>query len=198
MKARGFVAVLLAGGVLAACQTADRIVLLPDADGRVGQVVVRNDKGERTLAAPYATAEVDAGGGFALRAQDAAAVRARYGELLSVLPRRPVSFMLNFVSGSATELTAESKVVLDQLKVEVAGRPAPEISVIGHTDTVGSRENNDRLSRQRAEAMLAVLKAANVQAIDLEVAGRGERELIVPTADGVDEVRNRRVEINVR
>jgi len=188
----------MAGSLLAACQTADRIVLLPDSEGRVGQVVVRNSGGERTLSAPYATAEVDSGGGVGLRTQDAAAVRARYGDLLAGLPRRPVSFMLHFVSGSATELTPESKVVLEQLKAEVAARPAPELSVIGHTDTVGSRENNDRLSRQRAEAMLAVLKAANVQAIDLEVAGRGERELGVPTADGVDEVRNRRVEINVR
>jgi len=37
-----------------------------------------------------------------------------------------------------------------------------------------------------------------VPAERIVIAGRGEREPIVPTADNVDEPRNRRVEINVR
>jgi outer membrane protein OmpA-like peptidoglycan-associated protein len=44
----------------------------------------------------------------------------------------------------------------------------------------------------------ADLAAQGIPADRILASGRGEREPIVPTADGVDEPRNRRVEINVR
>lgn len=198
MKSRRWMLVALAACLSAACQTTDRIVLLPDAHGNAGRVVVSSRSGEQTLVAPYAAVDVDTGGGLTQHPMDSAMVRSRYAAVLDALPPRPASFMLYFESGSATELTSESKAMLDTMKAELARRPAPEITVIGHTDTVGTVESNDVLSRQRAESMLAVLQAAGVQAISLDVAGRGERELAIKTADGVAEARNRRVEINVR
>ena len=70
--------------------------------------------------------------------------------------------------------------------------------MIGHTDSVGSMESNDVLSLQRAETVRKFILQAGIQATSMEVAGRGERELAVPTGDEVAEVRNRRVEINLR
>ena len=100
------------------------------------------------------------------------------------------------------------KVVLvpgdDQCKPELATNVASKLVsegvkvVIGHTDTVGSRESNDELSRQRAASVRAMLIEAGFPADKMEIAGRGERELLVPTANEVDEPRNRRVEINIR
>jgi outer membrane protein OmpA-like peptidoglycan-associated protein len=81
---------------------------------------------------------------------------------------------------------------------EIARRPAPEVVVIGHTDAVGSDEHNDRLSLQRAERIRAQLIALGVAPERVQAAGRGKRELLVPTADQVAEARNRRVEIVVR
>jgi outer membrane protein OmpA-like peptidoglycan-associated protein len=111
---------------------------------------------------------------------------------------RPVSFIVSFASGSLKELTPEATVVFEQVKAELAMRPAPEITVIGHTDLVGNADANDKLSGIRAEVVKHLLVAAGLKADRIEAAGRGEREPLVPTAHGVAEARNRRVEINIR
>ena len=81
---------------------------------------------------------------------------------------------------------------------EIARRPVPDVLVIGHTDRVGTDAFNDALSRQRAEVVRRALVARGLPAENIVVVGRGEREPIVATADGVAEARNRRVEILVR
>jgi outer membrane protein OmpA-like peptidoglycan-associated protein len=50
----------------------------------------------------------------------------------------------------------------------------------------------------RAESVREILVAAGVNRSVISVAGRGEREPAVPTADEVAEARNRRVEIKIR
>ena len=189
---------LLAATLLAACSsTPDRVILLPDADGKVGQVVVRSATGQQVLDRAYSASEVDRRGTITPRTEDAASIKARYGALLEAQPARPESFTLHFVSGSAQELTPASKTALESLKAAIARRPAVEISVIGHTDRVGKLEANDALSLKRAEAVGEQLKAAGILA-PMEFAGRGEREPLVATADEVPEPANRRVEINLR
>ena len=177
---------------------ADRVVLLPDFDGKTGTVVIKSAAGERVLDKAYAGISVDTQGAFADTQESANSVQTRYGALLESLPPRPQSFTVYFVSGSATELAPESKLVLEQLKSALAVRPAPEVTVIGHTDRVGKVEANDVLSVLRATAMREQLVAAGIRVATLEVAGRGERETLVPTADEVAEQKNRRVEISVR
>ncbi len=177
--------------------TPERVILLPDVDGQVGQLVVRSATSQQVLDKAYAASEIDASGNIAARSEDAASVQARYGTLLDARPPRPISFTLYFLSGSAQELTPESIAVLEQLKAAIANRPLPEITVIGHTDRVGSLETNDALSFQRAQAVRELLQASGLQAT-MEVAGRGEREPLVPTADEIPEALNRRVEIGLR
>jgi len=70
--------------------------------------------------------------------------------------------------------------------------------VIGHTDTVGSLDFNDKLSRARADRMRELLIERGLPGERIQAAGRGKRELLVPTEDNVSEPKNRRVEINVR
>lgn len=117
--------------------------------------------------------------------------------LLSGLPPPPRSFTLYFVEGT-TELTAESRPVLDELRMEVARRPGVEVEVTGHTDTVGSTESNDALSLRRAEEIIGVLASAGIDRSLMSAVGRGERELRQQTADGVENPVNRRVEVLVR
>jgi outer membrane protein OmpA-like peptidoglycan-associated protein len=81
---------------------------------------------------------------------------------------------------------------------EIAARPVPDVLVVGHTDRVGGDPANDALSRQRAEVVRNALIARGVAPESVVSVGRGEREAVVPTADGVAEARNRRVEILVR
>lgn len=183
----------------AACDAMpDRIVLLPGPDGKLGAVVVRSAAGEARLDTAYAAAEVTRAGAIAPSQEDAGSVARRFGEVLAAQPPRPVSFTVYFVTGSATELEPESQVVMDGLKAELARRAAPEITVIGHTDRVGNADTNDALSVSRAEAVRDMLLASGTKTFSLDATGRGEREPLVATADGVAEPRNRRVEISLR
>jgi outer membrane protein OmpA-like peptidoglycan-associated protein len=173
------------------------VVVLPEAGGRVGTVIVERGDERVVLDQPYAASRI-AGEG-APRADRLAErdVRAALSGALSALPARPMSFLLYFITGTDT-LTDESKGELERMLEELRKRQAPDIVVIGHTDRVGGLEDNDQLSLQRAERVKADLVSQGIAAGRIRAAGRGEREPLVPTADGEDEPRNRRVEINVR
>lgn len=69
------------------------------------------------------------------------------------------------------------------------------IHVVGHTDTSGSSENNQALSVNRAASVGGYLSQTGVPGTRIRQEGRGERELLVRTADNVKEARNRRVDI---
>ena len=173
------------------------IVVLPGPDGKVGTVVVQRDGEQTVLNSAYAASRIDAVGAEDRSTLSAGAVQREFGSTLEALPARPVSFMLYFESGR-DELTDASKSELGKALAELKRRPVPDIVVIGHTDTVGVGTANDQLSLARAERIREVLVAQGLPAERIRMAGRGERELLVPTADGVAEPRNRRVEINVR
>ncbi|MEO8543285.1 MAG: OmpA family protein [Betaproteobacteria bacterium] len=179
-------------------QPTSTVVLLPDAEGRAGRVDLQTDAARQTLDAPYASAHVSNRGTFVARTENADQIQQRYAQTLAARPAMPVSFTLVFESGSAVELAPEFNAVLDQLLAAIARHPAPEVTVIGHTDRVGSDADNDLLSIRRAETVRDKLVQAGVPASMISVAGRGEREPAVATADGVALAENRRVEINVR
>ena len=178
-------------------QPQERVVLLPGADGSAGAVTVTTPQGETLLDAPYAAADVFAQGGVARLEDNAASVQERFGAALAARPPAPVSFTVYFVFDT-DELTESSRAQFGRIKAELGQRPAPEIVVIGHTDRVGSVPYNDTLSLKRAETVRTALIAAGIAAGQIEIAGRGERELAVQTADEIAEERNRRVEILVR
>jgi len=182
---------LLLGGC-----ASERIVLLPSADGRQSAVVVRDASGEIVLDSPYAAVKrsLDANKAYQSSPEE---IKARFAPALAAQPPRPSSYVLYFEVGGNV-LTPESQAALDGIRKEIAERPASEVMVIGHTDSVGSVESNDRLSKKRAEGLRDLLIEAGVPADKLEAVGRGERDPLVPTGDEVDEPKNRRVEISVR
>jgi len=190
---------LLLSGLLAGCAgTPERIVLLPDASGKAGAVVVRSAQGEKVLDQPYATLDVASNGGLQDSVQTADQVKSRYAGLLAAQAPRPQSFVVRFESGSATALSADSLQVVDAMLRAVAAWPAPQLSVVGHTDRTGTASANDELSRQRARTVADLLVQRGVPTERIEVAGRGEREPLVATEKGVANATNRRVEIILR
>ena len=72
------------------------------------------------------------------------------------------------------------------------------IEVNGYADTSGSPAYNQRLSVRRAQAVAAELVRDGVPRQAITIQGFGETHLLVPTADGVREPQNRRVEIIIR
>ena len=70
------------------------------------------------------------------------------------------------------------------------------IRAVGHADASGTQAHNMALSKHRAEAVKATLVDFGIPADQIVIDWKGETELLVPTADGVKEPMNRRVEIN--
>lgn len=191
---------LVAALLLAACGApGTRVVLLPQEDGSASAVVVRTRNGEQTLTKPYdrATARLNAPGAPVLDRVDPAQLKEQNPALFDLMPSKVLRYTLYFDAGGAT-LTAASQQTIDELVRAAWARSGSEIVVTGHTDTKGPGAFNDELSRRRAQQIRQVLIEHQFPAARIEPVGRGERELLVPTADEVEEPRNRRVTIEVR
>jgi outer membrane protein OmpA-like peptidoglycan-associated protein len=173
------------------------VVVLPSADGHVGTVVVERDGERVVLNQAYASSRIAGTRGPEVAKLPEPQVRQVFANTLTALPERPLSFLLYFVRGTDA-LTEDSKGELGRMLEEVSRRTAPDVLVVGHTDTVGAPQKNDKLSLQRAQRVKTDLVRKGIAASRVQASGRGEREPIVQTADGVDEPRNRRVEISVR
>jgi outer membrane protein OmpA-like peptidoglycan-associated protein len=195
IRTLGIGALASLAAIVASCQTGT-VVLLPSADAKDAALVVKQRDGQTVLAEPYAATRLTTAGPRAYNT-NAQEVQALFGPALAAQPSRPVRFTVQFVE-SKDELTEDSKAALEAIFAEIARRPVPDVLVVGHTDSVGSDQYNDALSRQRADVIRAGLVQNGIAPENITAVGRGKRELLVPTADGVAEPRNRRVEIVVR
>ena len=108
----------------------------------------------------------------------------------------PGRFLVFFDLNEAT-LTPEAGRVVARAAQDYRQGGTPQITVTGHTDTSGSAAYNLELSKRRAESVAQALESEGVPATSIATVGRGEVDLLVPTANGVREPRNRRVEIVV-
>lgn len=174
------------------------IVLLPDpGKNTVGRAEVSNDLGRVELS--EAGAAVIVSEGVAPRAVplESGDVQRKFADALASLPPSPQHFVLYFRFDSE-ELTDESRRLVQDVLSTVKQRPDPEVVAIGHTDTMGTPTSNVELGLRRANAVRTILIDAGLPAASIAVRSHGEGALLVHTADGVVEPRNRRVEITVR
>ena len=190
--------VLAAALLLGGCATPS-LVLLPDDGGHQGAVAVLEadgkpveaviSQGNSRTALGSASPVAKPLGRKGLRPQETA--------LIGGLPPPARSFLLYFDQGTTT-LTPQSQSVLTEIRAEIAARSGPEVEVTGHTDSVGSEDDNDRLSMLRAEEVLGWLASQGFDRSLMSAVGRGERQLMQPTLDNVANAANRRVEVIVR
>jgi OmpA-OmpF porin, OOP family len=103
-------------------------------------------------------------------------------------------FIVFFDWDRATITPAGMRVVEQAAAAFRAGAPV-QIQVTGYTDASGSAGYNQRLSERRANAVATALGRLGVPRTQMAVSGRGKNDQRVPTADGVREPQNRRVEI---
>jgi len=108
----------------------------------------------------------------------------------------PGRYLVTFDLDQST-LTEQDRQVIAQAAEDYRQGGSPQVSVTGYTDTSGSAAYNLELSQRRAAVVADELVREGVPATDIVTLGRGEEALLVPTADGVREPRNRRVEIVV-
>ena len=99
-----------------------------------------------------------------------------------------------FDSDSA-ELSSEARKVLTGVAADIAARGTGRVEITGHTDSDGSDSDNLRLSRRRAEAVLAALRPAAGTGVTFRSSGRGEAEPVASNATAAGKPANRRVTV---
>ena len=190
--------VLLMSGCASTTQMT-QVVLLPDPDGKVGILEVSNVKGTQTLNQAWQATEsanMDRPPSEP-KTLGEKQVRQVFREALDAQPIRPVSFIIYFRTGSAA-LSTESLTLLAKAIDAIQARKSTDIIISGHTDAVGSTDDNYRLSIRRAKAVADMLVKGGIDRQNIQETYHGKGNPLVPTPDGVPEPRNRRVEITVR
>ena len=188
--------VLMAVIALFADQPAtDRVILLPDADGKVGELTLSNQAGSQTINQAYMS--IEARGESYLedpKQLNKDAVDSNYTEVLSSVPKSASRYILYFTLGT-TELTDESKMLITKISDDVKSREFYDVFIDGHTDTTGSSEKNYHLALERAQTVNKLFGDKLPKPDKVRVTSHGDGNLLVATEDDVDEPRNRRVEI---
>lgn len=126
--------------------------------------------------------------------------RATMGSGVGVTQTPDNQLMLNIPSDVSfdvgrADIKPNLRPILDQFAQGLGSQANTEVRIIGHTDSTGSDELNDRLSIQRAEATRNYLAARGVNPQRIMIAGRGEREPVADNSTEAGRARNRRVEI---
>lgn len=178
---------------------ADLIVLAADPDdGGLGAATVATPQGSVELTASDQGTRVVAGQAPAPPAPVAAAELQRiFGDAMSARPLPPRQFLLYFESGGDT-LTPASQALVPEIVQFVGQRPAPDVSVIGHSDTTGDSDDNVELAMRRATLIRDLLVKNGLDPAQVDIASHGEADLLVKTPDNTPEEKNRRVEVTVR
>ena len=176
------------------------VILLPnDNTSSAGSLVISNAAGVQQLTNAYSAVTVERADSppSAPVQMDPSQVQRLFGETLAVMPAPEARFNLYFETGGTT-LTAESAGELLAIMQAYRERGSTDLTIIGHTDTVGDRRANYQLSFERAEYISQKIQALGVSPPHIFIESHGENDLLVPTPDNVEEARNRRVEVIVR
>ncbi|MEY4270349.1 MAG: hypothetical protein RLZZ58_1565, partial [Pseudomonadota bacterium] len=100
-----------------------------------------------------------------------------------------------FFDWDSARLTPEAKSVLDNAIDAYGSCGGANVRVAGYTDTSGTSSYAAGLSQRMASSVTNYLVTHGVDATRVNTTAFGESQLRVPTADGVREIQNRRVEI---
>ena len=99
---------------------------------------------------------------------------------------------------NSARISPSFKQTLDQIAGTLAEHPAANVNVVGHTDSTGAAEYNQKLSLERASSVTAYLQSRGVAPTRLTATGQGESMPIADNATAEGRAQNRRVEMFVR
>ena len=118
------------------------------------------------------------------------------------VPPAPVSEKVTFAADTFFDfdkavLKPEAKAKLDDLVSKTSGINLEVIIAVGHTDSVGTDEYNQKLSVRRSEAVKAYLTSKGVEKNRVYTEGKGEKQPVADNKTKEGKAKNRRVEIEV-
>ena len=181
------------------CPSQTTAVLLPDPDGHVGKIAVQTEAGQQILS--------EAGQAVIVRNVkeppprpiflDEDQIQGIFGKALAAEPEVPKKFNLFFKINS-TNLIPDSEALIPEIIKCIKERNSSDIRVNGFSDKKGSSEYNLALSKKRAAHIQKLLAKLGIDSKYITTLSLGEVNPLIPTEDGVAELRNRRVEVIVR
>jgi len=103
-----------------------------------------------------------------------------------------------FFDWNRSDLTERARQIIAEAASASTSVASTRIEVAGHADRSGTPAYNQGLSQRRANTVAAELVRRGVNRSVIAISAFGETRPLVPTADGVREPQNRRVEIVLR
>ncbi len=110
----------------------------------------------------------------------------------------PARTYLVFFDWNSADLSPRAHDIIAEAVRNSARLPHTRIEVTGHADRTGAETANQALSERRARAVAAELEKRGVAEADIDIHSAGDSKPLVPTAVGVRQRENRRVEIVYR
>jgi len=113
-------------------------------------------------------------------------------------PPKPEPVARNYIvffDWDKADITSEAASILRTAAENARKGGISRIQATGHADTSGTKKYNLKLSERRARAVQAEMNKLGIATNQIAIDWKGELEPLVPTADGVREPQNRRVEI---
>ena len=104
---------------------------------------------------------------------------------------------INFTTGKAVILP-DSFPVLDDVAQALKDYPNMRVEIGGHTDNVGDDAQNQRLSKDRADAVFEYLLSKGVPAMRMSTMGYGETRPVDTNMTDAGKLNNRRVEFVIQ
>ena len=179
--------------VFTACSKVN-VVLLPEANNKIGKIEIVNEK--KTVHLDQAYQEVNAlDGESTILTQEK--VSEKYATVLKSLPNKPKSYLLYF-KWDSPKIVPSSKNMLSQIVAQAKKETTLYIDIIGYTDTAGDLAYNKKLSLKRANKISAILQKKGISNDKISIEFYGEANPIIPTKDGVAKKENRRVEVIIK
>ena len=176
------------------------VVLLRDQDGKVGQVSVRGTQGEQVLTEDLNGVALDGKTAPFLVTQEQ--LKRDFGAAMGALPNVPVEQApLLFPSGVFSVTPELQKQVANiatlVLRLTQTGRSV-DLSVVGHSDSIGSPDVKEKAGRERAQNVANELVRLGVPREAIWVEAHGDRQMFNPPRPPGGEPEHRRVVITIR
>jgi outer membrane protein OmpA-like peptidoglycan-associated protein len=105
-----------------------------------------------------------------------------------------MALYINFDTGKS-DIKPESIAIIEQIAALLRTHPELKVSIEGHTDNVGTPQNNKALSLQRAKSVMNAVVQKGIAATRMTAVGWGQEKPIADNRSEEGRAKNRRVEI---
>lgn len=99
---------------------------------------------------------------------------------------------------NSAQISPDFEQTLEQIAGTLQEHPETSVEVVGHTDSAGAAEYNERLSVKRASSVTQYLAARGIDPVRLSATGQGETMPVADNTSAEGRAQNRRVEMFVR